>query len=331
MVSLTRVLVVLLSMLAPLFSAAAAAAAAATVPQVVATIKPVHSLVAMVMQGVAEPKLLLATGASPHTYSLKPSDAQTLQQADVIFWVGEGLETFLDKPLKALPRNARVIALADAPGVTLLPYRSSGGWEAHNHGSAATSPPDAHDETHPHDDEHDPHTIDMHIWLDPANAQAMIRAVAAALSEADPSHATIYNVNAESALLRLQALDATLRQRLQPLAAKPYVVFHDAYQYLEHRYGLTPVGSITVDPDRQPSAQRVATIRQSITERGAVCVFSEPQFSPKLIPTLIEGTKTRMGILDADGGIGVSPGADAYPTLMLNLADALRGCLDPAG
>ena len=327
MASVIRGIVLLLSVVVPILSAAAATAA----PQVVATIRPIHSLVAMVMQGVGEPKLLIAGGASPHTYSLKPSDARTLQQADLIFWVGEGLETFLEKPLEALPRNARVVALAEAPGVALLPYRSSGGWEPHVHGSADARTPHAQGESHGHDDDHEHHNTDMHIWLDPANAQAIIRAVAAALSEADPSHAAIYTSNAEAALARLQALDETLRRTLEPLAGRPYVVFHDAYQYLEHRYGLTPVGSITVDPDRQPSAQRVASIRQSITERRAVCVFSEPQFSPKLIPTLIEGTPARTEVLDAEGGPTVPAGPDAYGMIMLNLADALRRCLDPAG
>jgi zinc transport system substrate-binding protein len=325
MTSAIRGVVVLLSMVAPLLSSAAAA------PLVVATIKPVHSLVAMVMQGVAEPHLLITSGASPHTYSLRPSDAQTLQQADLVFWVGEGLETFLVKPLRALPRKARIIALAEAPGVVLLPYRSSGLWEAHGPGSTDSSTPHAHDESHPDgDDDHEHRAADMHIWLDPANSQAMVHAAAAALSEVDPSHAETYRSNAEAALASLQALDDSLRQTLEPLAGRPYVVFHDAYHYLERRYGLTPVGSITVDPDRQPSAQRVAAIRRRIAETGAICVFSEPQFSPKLIPTLTEGTKARTGVLDADGGTTVPSGPDAYPAIMRNLAGALRECLDPS-
>jgi zinc transport system substrate-binding protein len=320
MTSAIRHVAILLSMVAPLLSAAAS-------PQVVVSIKPVHSLVAMVMQGSAEPRLLITSGASPHTYSLKPSDAQNLQQADLIFWVGEGLETFLVRPLKALPRNARVIALAEAPGLTLLPYRNSGLWETHGHGSSETSTAHAHDSALHGDHEHNHHGRDMHIWLDPANAQAIVRSAAAALSEANKNHADLYRSNAEAALARLQTLDDSLRQTLQPVAGRPYVVFHDAYQYLEHRYGLTPIGSITIDPDRQPSAQRVAEIRESITKRGAICVFSEPQFSPKLIPTLIEGTNARTGVLDADGGTTVPAGPDAYPAIMHNLADALRRCL----
>lgn len=314
---------------------ATSVASAAPPPQVIATIKPIHSLVAMVMQEVGEPRLLIGTGASPHTYSLKPSDARALQQADVVFWIGETLETFLTKPLRTLPRGARVVELATAPGVTLLAYRDAGPWEAHRHRSTASEEqtPD-HEQGHEQGDSHghtegDAHTgADMHIWLDPANSRAIVLAVATALGEADPGRAELYRSNAERAAERLQALDDELRQILTPLAGRPYIVFHDAYHYLEHRYGMTPAGSITINPERQPSAQRVAAIRKKIIAGGAVCVFAEPQFEPKLVQTLIDGTKARTGVLDADGGVGVPAGAEAYPMIMRNLANALRGCLD---
>ncbi len=304
-------------------------ASAAPPPQVIATIKPIHSLVSMVMQDVGEPRLLIGSGASPHTYSLKPSDARALQQADVVFWVGETLETFLEKPLRTLPKNARVVQLAEAPGVTLLAYRDAGPWEGHAHGSAGPNV-----QTPYHNHEHsdgDAHAgADMHIWLDPANARAIVMAAATALTEADPDRAVLYRSNAERAVARLLALDEELQQTLAPLAGRPYIVFHDAYQYLEHRYGMTAVGSITVHPERQPSAQRVAAIRKKVTDGAAVCVFAEPQFEPKLVQTLIAGTKARVEVLDADGGVGVPAGPEAYPMIMRNLANALRACLDPS-
>lgn len=312
--------------------AAAAPAKAAPPPRVIATIKPIHSLVAMVMQGVGEPQLLIGTSASPHTYSLKPTDARALQQAEVIFWVGEDVETFLEKPLRSLPKDARVVTLSRTPGVSLLSSRDAGAWEAHEHGG--------HHEDHDHDHDHahghssapseSRASLDMHIWLDVANAQAIVSAIAAALSEADAGRAATYKANAEQAVGRLQDLDESLRQKLTPLAGKPYIVFHDAYQYLEHRYGLSPAGSITINPDRQPSAQRVAAIRSKITSGNALCVFTEPQFEPKLVQTLIAGTKARTGVLDPDGGVGIAPGPEAYPTIMRNLAESLRHCLDPS-
>jgi zinc transport system substrate-binding protein len=167
----------------------------------------------------------------------------------------------------------------------------------------------------------------MHIWLDADNARAIVRAAVSALEKADPGRARLYRSNGEHAEARIDALDQALRSELTPLAGRPYVVFHDAYQYLEHRYGLTSVGSITVNPERRPSAQRIATIRKKIADTNAVCIFSEPQFEPSLVSTVIEGTSAKVGVLDADGGVGVSPGPEAYFTIMQNLGDSLKDCL----
>ncbi|QLH40687.1 MAG: zinc ABC transporter substrate-binding protein [Defluviicoccus sp.] len=302
-------------------------------PEVVVSIKPIHSLVAAVMDGSAEPTLLVPSGASPHTYSLRPSDARALQSSDLVFWVGDGLETFLQKPLAALVQQARVVELVDTPGLTLLPYRSNGPWEAHVHGSAAHDEGDDDDE-HDHGRDEDPghehaHGIDMHIWLDAGNAETIVHAVATALASADPDRAPLYAANADRTVARLKALDGTLHTSLAPLAGRPYIVFHDAYQYIEHRYGLTPAGSITVSPERQPGAQRVAAIRRKIIGLGAVCVFSEPQFQPALVQTLIEDTPARTGVLDPIGGPDVSPGPQAYFTMMQTIVHSIRECLAP--
>jgi zinc transport system substrate-binding protein len=153
------------------------------------------------------------------------------------------------------------------------------------------------------------------------------KAIVAALVEADPGRAGLYRSNAEHTQARLQDLDQELRSELTPVASRPYIVFHDAYLYLERRYGLTPVGSITVNPERQPSVQRVAAVRKRIIESNAACIFTEPQFEPALVRTLIEGTNTRGGVLDAEGGIGVPPGPQAYFTIMHDIGKALRTCL----
>jgi zinc transport system substrate-binding protein len=167
----------------------------------------------------------------------------------------------------------------------------------------------------------------MHIWLEAGNARAIVRAAVLALGTADPANAAAYRANGEAVQTRLAQLDIRLRAELLPLAGRPYVVFHDAYQYFERRYGLTSAGSITVSPDRQPSARRVAAIRKKIEGSRAVCVFSEPQFQPALVQTLVAGTDARIGMLDADGGIGVPPGPDAYFTILSNLGMSLKDCL----
>ena len=105
--------------------------AAFAAPRVVVTVKPLHSLVAGVMAGVGEPDLLIRGAGSPHTYSLKPSDAHLLENAQVVFWVGEPLETFLAKPLAALGARAHIVELMRVPGITLLPGRAGGSWDEH--------------------------------------------------------------------------------------------------------------------------------------------------------------------------------------------------------
>jgi zinc transport system substrate-binding protein len=301
------------------FSLWVSAGAAADVPRVVVSIKPVHSLAAAVMEGVADPTLLLVGAGSPHAYALRPSDAQALQEADVVFWIGEDLEGFLARPLQALARDARLVALHEADGVRLLPGRQSGGWQAHAH-----TRPD-HADAHEHQHEN----TDMHIWLDPRNAQAMARTIARTLSEIDPLNRERYTANASVLHERLTQLDIELQNRLTPVKDDPYIVFHDAYQYFEKRYDLNAAGALTIIPESRPGARRLYEMRARIVEAGAQCVFSEPQFEPALVETLIAGTGAQTGVLDPLGAT-LAAGPDAYFELMHQLAGALLGCLDAA-
>jgi zinc transport system substrate-binding protein len=278
-------------------------------PAVVVTIKPVHSLVAGVMEGAGSPALLLRGGASPHALSLRPSDARMLERASVIFWVGERLETFLARPLAALGREARVVTLIEeAP--TLFATRKAGAWEAHE---PAEGPPAAA-------------KIDPHVWQDPSNAKAIVEAAAAALGAADPSRGALYRENADKLHARIDALDDELQAVLAPVSDVPFVVFHDAYQYFERHYGLNAVASITLTPEQKPGVRRVSEIRRKIEEAGAGCVFTEPQFEPALARTVLAGTGARTAVLDPLG-TDIPPGPDAYFTLMRRLAQALRDCL----
>jgi zinc transport system substrate-binding protein len=154
----------------------------------------------------------------------------------------------------------------------------------------------------------------------------MVRAIAAALSGADPDNAERYADNAGTLIARLTDLDTGLGLRLAPVADKPYIVFHDAYAYLETRYGLRAVGSVTVSPERPPGAKRVAAIRERIRNSQSICVFDEPQFPPRLVQTLTEGTGARTGTLDPLG-LDLAAGPDLYFVLMDDLGDALATCL----
>jgi zinc transport system substrate-binding protein len=312
-----------LSLLATAFLSTTAMAA----PSVVASIKPVHSLVSAVMAGVGEPTLIVKGSASPHTYALRPSDAGALEAADIVFWTGHGMELFLGDALDTLATGATVVELADAPGITLLPVREGGAFEAHAHDEAG------HEDEHAHEaDEHDGHDHDehgegdMHFWLDPQNAKLMVTQIATMLAEADPENATAYQANAEAELVRLDALEAELAAMLAPVADKPFIVFHDAYQYFEARFGLNLAGSVTVTPDTMPGAARIDELKAKLAELGVTCVFAEPNFEPTIISAITEGTPAKAGVLDPEGG-ALTEGVDLYPDLLRGLATSLVDCL----
>ena len=285
-----------------------ATAASADPPNVVVSIKPIETIVSAVMRGVGTPYLLIRGSGSPHSYSLRPSDARALGNADAIFRIGPDLDVFLEKPLAAIATKATIVTLIDVEGLTLWPLRTSGSWQEHG----AT---------------HD--AIDSHVWLDPANAAAMARAVAEVLGAIDPANAATYRANATRLGVDLDALDAELRGTLAPVREAPYVVFHDAYQYFERAYGLNAVGAVTISPERAPGARRVTEIRAVITSLGARCLFSEPQFEPAIAAAIVEDTGARTGVLDPLGA-AVAPDPDGYGALMRGLARALVDCLaDP--
>ncbi|MSO97649.1 MAG: zinc ABC transporter substrate-binding protein [Rhodospirillaceae bacterium] len=299
-------------MLAIVAAGVMASASASAAPKVVVSIKPIASLVEGVMAGVGTPGVIVGSGQSLHTFSMRPSDAKALNDAEVVFWVGEGLETFLAKPLLALSGRATIIELSQTPGLTLLPGREGGVWEEHDEDHDAPGV------------DHD-HQLDGHVWLDPANAKAIVRAVQVALSQADSTNAPAYAANAKAVIARIEALDAELRATLDPVKHQPFVVFHDGYQYFEKHYGLNAAGSITVNPDRMPGAKRVGEIKDKIKSLKAACVFAEPQFEPKLVQTLVEGSDANTGTLDPEAST-LRAGADLYFELMRGLAANLKAC-----
>lgn len=300
-------------------------AAFAMEPKVVASIKPVHSLVAGVMQGVGEPRLLVSGGASPHEYSLKPSDTRALSEAQLVFWIGPDLESFLVKPLNNVKDRVRAVALLDAPGMMILPLRKGGAWEPHQHGHAEPDHDQKKESPAEHDHEHAA-DHDTHIWLDPVNAIAMVRQIVAQLGEADAAHKADYERNGAALIERLNRLNQQLITELAPVKSQPYLVFHDAYQYFERRYDLSAVGSVVLSPEQRPGAKRVADIQARIHDLHARCVFSEPQFQPALVETVIAGSTARRGVLDPLGA-ELTAGPEAYFQLVQGLSSSLRACL----
>jgi zinc transport system substrate-binding protein len=286
---------------------------------VVVTIKPIHSLVARVMEGVATPLLLVEGNASPHSFALRPSQVQAVDNSAVLVRVSERLEPFTGKLVRALPAGVQLVSLVDAPGLKLLDQRYSGTFEPHAHG--------VDEDDHAGIGDHG--RADSHIWLDPDNAKAIGSYVASVLSARFPEYAERFKQNAEHLRADIDALTTEIATATEPLRHKPFVVFHDAYQYFDRRFELDAVGSITITPDVQPSAKRLIELRRKIRELNAVCVFAEPLFQPRLVAALIEDTPARAGTLDPEG-LGLMPGPQLYFILMRNLAANLKSCLSPA-
>ena len=284
---------------------------------VVASVKPVHSLVSGVMDGVGKPDLIVQGSASPHTYSLRPSQARQLEDADLVFWMGHELESFLEQPLEAIATKAHVVELIDSSKLKKIQMREGGMFDAHAH--------DDHDEHEGHDD-HGHGEFDVHVWLDPENAKVLVNEIKLALIELDPVNASKYEANSNKMNTKLDQLMDEVSKKLESEQGKGYVVFHDAYQYFEQRFGMSAVGSITVSPEVVPGANRIRELKEKINELNAHCVFSEPQFEPKLVSTVIEGTQANTGVLDPLGA-SIKDGPELYFTLIRNMADSLHECL----
>ena len=273
---------------------------------VVASIKPVHSLVSAVMAGGGEPHLIIRGAQSPHTFSMRPSDAAALSKARVIFLIDEHKEVALAGPIGNLGDDALVVRLAASQGLHLLPLREGGAFEEHSHGDEEASRADGQEAAGHHHDDDDDHghqhghhrehgDVDFHVWLDPENAVLMTYEIIEALSVADPDNAARYESNGYALIDRLDELIAEIDAELAQVRDKPFIVLHDAYRYFEQRFRLKAAGSITVNPERAPGAQRIAEIRDRVSELGGVCVFAEPQFDSRVIDVVTEGHGRTLG------------------------------------
>lgn len=297
-----------------LIAAALSAPAALAAPNVAVDIAPIHSLVSRVMAGVGAPDLIVRPGASPHGYAMRPSEAEALSEADIVFQVGGGLTPLVTNSIRTLAADAVSVRLIETPGLMLLGFRDGARFKPHDDGS--------YGETDRGEDE-----IDPHIWLDPVNAAVMTDAVAATLSAADPANADAYNANAAAAKTEFEALTREVQSRLTLVAGRPFIVFHDAYHYFEARFGVEAAGAFALTDSPSPGPSRIESLRVLIEELGVVCIFSEPQFSPRLIEAVTEDLGARRAALDPLG-VDLAPGPDLYPQLIRNIAAKLSDCLE---
>ncbi len=286
----------------------------ADVPQVTTDIPVTHSLVTRVMAGIGTPDLIVNRGASPHDYSLRPSNAASLEAADLVFWINSELTPWLEGALKTLAADAKVIELMDAKGSTVLPFREGSTFETHSH-------------RHKHDeDEHATVNVDPHGWLDPYNGKTWLDVIATELSKIDPENTDIYFDNVSQGKTDIDAVISEIDATLAPFRGTNFIVYHDAYQYFERRFDVLAAGSISMGDVSDPSPARIAEIHQTVEELDMTCVFSEPQFNPELVATVVDGTKARARVIDPLG-TRLTLGADFYLNLLRNIAQTMASCL----
>ena len=301
----------------------------ADVPNVAADIAPIHSLVSKVMDGVGEPKLVIQSGASPHGYRLRPSEAKALQDANLIFWMGEELTPWLEGAIDTLASNASVTALLDQEGIVLHDFRQGALFEAHDHDDH-----DDHDDHKDHDDhdghkDHDDHghgAHDPHAWLSPENAKLWLNIIASKLSVADPENAASYFTNAAAGQAEIEDMVAEVSATLKPVQGGKFVVFHDAYQYFENDFDFYASGAISLSDASDPSPARIARIQKRIRDEGIQCVLAEPQFKQGLVATVMEGSEATASVIDPLGA-DIKPGPMLYTQLIKNMAKKIKDCL----
>ena len=314
--------------------------------KVVASIKPIHSLASYLMDGVGKPDLIVDGYASPHGFALKPSHAKMLQNADLIFWVGEDLESFLEKPLKSIAKKAEKVELIETKSLNKLKFRERNIFDAHDdhghkkdkhddHGHKKDKhddhghKKDKHDDHGHKEDKHDDHhghahgEHDPHIWLDPVNAKVILAEMAEHLIENDQKNASKYKANLNKANKDLDKLIKKVKSELNKDFKS--IVFHDAYQYFEKRFNVNVLGAFTVNTDVLPGAEQLSEIREIIEHDKVTCVFSEPQFNPDIINAVAKDTNIKTGVLDPLGAT-LNPGKKLYFDLISNMSKSFKTC-----
>ena len=301
--------------------------------KVVASIKPIHSLVSYVMDGVGKPDLIVDGYNSPHGFSLKPSHAKMLENADLVIWIGEDLEAFLEKPLNTISKKAKNIEVMDLKGIKKLDFREKNIFDEHDEHDEHKEH-DGHDEHKEHDghdehkehDEHEGHAHgehDPHVWLDPINAKVIIKEITNQLVKLDTKNSSVYKSNAKKALSDIDKLTKEIKKNIGKDLR--FVVFHDAYQYFENRFEIQILGALTVNTDVMPGAEQLSKIREVIEHEKVNCLFSEPQFNPSIIKSIAKDTDVKTGILDPLGA-NLNQGKNLYFELIRNMSKAFKNC-----
>ena len=306
---------------------------------VISTIQPINSLVSAVIGNTGKSITIIPSEQSPHDFKLKPSDVKVLQNGNIIFYVSNHLESSITKVFKNLPKNIKLINLMEESGVNHLAIRDNDAWERHDHhGHDDHDDHDKHGKKHDDHDDHDKHgkkhdghddhekEDDVHVWLSPDNAIKIVQKVNKVLSLYFPENSKIYNDNTTKFIDKIRNLKMELVKELSPIKNKPFIVFHDAYQYFEKTFELNAVGSVALEGDIASSPKQISIIKDKIVKSKASCVFQEPQFDSKLVKIVVEGTDAKIGTLDPLG-VNISENKDFYLQLLTNMTKSLKECL----
>ena len=315
-----------------LFSSFSAHADVSTDIKVVTTIKPLHSLISRIMETRGEPQLIIEGTNNPHTFVFKPSHAKMIEEADIVFWIGEDLEAFMEKPLNSLAKDTKKIAFMDSESIEKIEFREKNIFDDHDGHEDEHEGHEDDDHGHKDDDHDDDHKdahahahgeFDPHIWLDPENAKEMVKIIRDELIKIDPEGQRQYSVNTAGATLELDNLINSVEKELSKDIS--YIVFHDAYQYFENRFGVIPAGALTLNPDVLPGAKQIADIQDVINDKGIKCIFSEPQYNPKIIETLGNDMNVSTGVMDPLGAF-IDAGPTMYVELINGIANSIKEC-----
>ena len=278
---------------------------------IVASINPLHSIVTSIVGNTGNVSLLIESNTSPHNFALKPSHAKLLNNAEIFFYIDDQLESALKKTIKSLPKTVKVKKVSQFKNLKLLPVRENLNWEEDGHG---------------HNHDHDHGSYDIQFWLDTQNAIEIAKGVTQELGKLYPENINTYKKNAKKLITKIKTKDNSIKLKLKEVKNKPYIVFHDAYQYFEKAYNLNAIGSILLNPEQPPSPKRIIKIRSKIKTLNAYCVFKEPQFKAQIVNTVIENTNAKVGTLDPLGA-NILPGPDMYIALLDDLENNIRICL----
>lgn len=276
--------------------------------KVVASIKPIHSLVSRVMGDTGTPELLMKGGVTPHIFRMKPSDFRKVANADVLFYISPKFETFLRSVSESDNPTLNAIAFAEQDGIKLYPYRTSKIWFSEGE-----------------DEEHMQSDMDLHIWLDPSNTRRIVTIIEETLSKLDPENSITYVKNSKQLIKELYAQEELIRELLRPLRDSAMIVYHDAFQYYEKAYSLSSVGAIQLKSDETPSIKHLAALKKLAEEKNVTCVLAIPGTHPRIAMAVMGETKAGYGVVDHLGQY-LEPGPNSYFQLMFEITQSILDC-----